>query len=450
MANQRVKDMTVGSPMKLILSFMVPLIFGLLFQQFYSMVDTMVVGRFLGVDALAGVGSTGAINFLVLGFCNGLCSGFAIPVAQKFGQKDFDSLRRYVGNTIWLASGCALVVTVLTTVLCRRILTWMNTPAETFQYAYDYIFLIFLGIPGIMLYNLLSGILRSLGDSRTPLIFLIISSLTNVVLDVVFIVPLRMGVSGAAWATVLSQLLSGGLCLLYMIRHYPILHLSREELRPVWRFQRHLLMMGVPMGLQFSITAIGSTMLQTAVNGLGKGVMAAVTAGGKVSNFCTCPFDALGTTVATFTGQNVGAGKLDRVRKGVRASVILGAVYSVLSLGILYLWGAPLSQLFLDSSEVEVIAMSREYLVWCAVFYIPLALIFSFRLSIQGMGYSEIAVGAGIFELVARGVFAMLFVPRFGFTAVCLASPAAWVMADVFLIPAYCWCMRKLEKKMAG
>ena len=249
MAKSTVKDLTVGSPMKLILSFMLPLLFGLLFQQFYSMVDTVVVGKFLGVDALAGVGSTGSINFLVLGLCNGVCAGFAIPVAQKFGQKDFEGLRRFVGNMIWLSIAIALVVTLVTTTLCASILRWMDTPEETFAHAYNYIWVIFLGIPATMLYNLLSGIIRSLGDSKTPLVFLILSSLLNVALDVLFIVGFRMGVAGAGWATLLSQLISGLLCLVFIIRRFPLLHLSRDDLRLRKVYALHLMNMGLPMGL---------------------------------------------------------------------------------------------------------------------------------------------------------------------------------------------------------
>ena len=252
------KDLTTGSPMKLILSFMLPLVFGLLFQQVYSMVDTIVVGKFLGVDALAGVGSTGSITFLVLGLCNGVCAGFAIPVAQKFGQRDFDGLRRFVGNMIWLSCVIAAAVTLVTTLLCRQILLWMDTPADTFSYAYDYIFVIFLGIPATMLYNLLSGILRSLGDSKTPLVFLIMCSLLNVALDIVFILTLNMGVAGAGWATLLSQLISGVLCLYFIVKKFPILHLKRDDLRLRKIYVRKLLNMGLPMGLQYSITAIGS------------------------------------------------------------------------------------------------------------------------------------------------------------------------------------------------
>ena len=324
MTNQNAKDLTVGSPMRLLLSFMLPLLLGLLFQQFYSMVDTMVVGKFLGVRALAGVGSTGSINFLVVGMCNGICAGFAIPVAQKFGQRDFDGLRKFVGNMVWLTAVFAAVITLVTTMGCGRILRWMNTPEDTFLFAFDYIFLIFLGIPATMLYNLLSGIIRSLGDSRTPLYFLIFSSLLNVGLDLLFIVVLHMGVSGAGLATLLSQLISGLLCLWYMIKHFPILRMHGSDLRPERNYVTRLLAMGLPMGMQYSITAVGSILLQTAVNSLGAAAMASIAAGSKVSMFCVCPFDAIGSTAATFAGQNIGAGKPERVHSGVRDASILG------------------------------------------------------------------------------------------------------------------------------
>lgn len=447
MTNNRTRDLTVGSPMRLVLSFMLPLTFGLLFQQLYSMVDTMVVGKLLGVEALAGVGSTGSINFLVLGLCNGICAGFAIPVAQKFGQKSYDDLRRFVGNMIWLTASIALAVTLVTTSLCRHVLTWMRTPAEVFSYAYDYIFIIFMAIPATMLYNLLSGIIRSLGDSRTPLMFLILSSVLNVALDLLFIVVFRMGVAGAGWATLLSQLISGVLCLVYMIRRFPILHLSREDLvlRPVYAW--HLLAMGLPMGMQYSITAIGSILLQSAVNGLGASAMAAVTAGSKVSMLCVCPFDAMGTTAATFAGQNLGAGKPERIHQGIRDCTLLGGVYSIVILLALYFGGGEMTRLFLDTgdqaSTAAVIPLSRQFLMTNALFYIPLLFVNLLRFTIQGMGYSELAVLAGVMEMVARAVFGLCLVPWLGFNAVCFASPAAWVMADLFLFPAYYRCLRK-------
>ena len=447
MAKSTVKDLTVGSPMKLILSFMLPLLFGLLFQQFYSMVDTVVVGKFLGVDALAGVGSTGSINFLVLGLCNGVCAGFAIPVAQKFGQKDFEGLRRFVGNMIWLSIAIALVVTLVTTTLCASILRWMDTPEETFAHAYNYIWVIFLGIPATMLYNLLSGIIRSLGDSKTPLVFLILSSLLNVALDVLFIVGFRMGVAGAGWATLLSQLISGLLCLGFIIKRFPLLHLSREDLQFRWVYARHLLNMGLPMGLQYSITAIGSILLQTAVNGLGANAMAAVTAGSKVYMLCACPYDAIGTTAATYAGQNLGAGKPERIHEGVRACTVLGVIYAGVIFLVMYFWGSQLCLMFLDTKDLSAVAaigsLSRQFLLTQLAFFVPLLFVNLLRFTIQGLGFSEFAVFAGVFEMVARGVFGLCLVPWLGFPAVCFASPAAWVMADLFLFPAYFRCLKK-------
>lgn len=447
-------DLTVGSPMKLILGFMMPLFLGLLFQQFYSMVDTMVVGKFLGVEALAGVGSTGSINFLVLGLCNGICAGFAIPVAQKFGEKDYDGLRKFVGNMIWLGTGIALLVTVTTVTLCRRILLWMHTPEEVFLHAYRYILIIFLGIPAIMLYNLLSGIIRSLGDSRTPLYFLILSSLLNVGLDVVFIVTFHMGVAGAGWATLLSQLVSGLLCLLYMAKRLPVLKLNREDLTYRPEFARRLLVMGLPMGLQYSITAIGSILLQTAVNGLGASIMAAVTAGSKVHALFCCPIDAMGTTAATFAGQNLGAGKPQRVHLCVKDCTLLGCCYAVFILLCTYFWGGDMTRLFLDSREPEAAAeiaeLSHQFLVCCAAFNLPLMFVNLLRFTIQGLGYSELAVAAGVLEMVARGVFGVCLVPLLGFWAVCFANPAAWIMADLFLFPAYFRCLKKSGWKREG
>lgn len=444
MSSHHTKDLTVGSPMKLIIGFVTPLLLGMLFQQFYNMVDTMVVGKFLGVDALAGVGSTGSINFMLLGFCMGVCSGFAIPVAQKFGQQDYDGLRRIVGNSIWLGAAVAAVMTLATTVLCRNILIWMKNPAETFQYAYDYIFIIFLGIPASMLYNLLSGIIRSLGDSKTPLLFLIFSSILNVILDLVLILVFKMGVAGASIATVLSQLISGILCLVFMIKRFPILHLSRDDLKLRSTECKILLSMGLPMGLQYSITAIGSTLLQTAVNDLGSTAMAAMTAGNKLSLFLVVPLDAIGTAAATYVGQNVGAGKLDRIHEGTKASAIIGIIYSLLVFLLVYLWGDLVLALFVDSGETAIIRMGHQFLITISSFYIALLFVNLLRFSIQGMGFSNYAILAGVFEMIARGSLALLLVPQFGFDAVCFASPAAWIMADMFLVPMYFYGMKRL------
>ena len=252
------KDLTKGSPVRLILGFAIPLLAGMLFQQLYSFVDTMIVGRFLGVTALAGVGATGSINFLVLGFCMGICSGFAIPVAQRFGAHEESRMREFVANGAWLAIGFSVVITVFTVVYCRDILTLMNTPKDCFEEAYRYIVVIFAGIPCTFLYNLLSGYLRSLGDSKTPLFFLILSSVLNVALDLLLILVFHMGVLGASLATVISQGVSGLLCLLWIAVRFPILHITREEWRVRGKRMTELCAYGVPMGLQYSITAIGS------------------------------------------------------------------------------------------------------------------------------------------------------------------------------------------------
>lgn len=445
MAKSTTKNMTQGNPTKLILGFALPMLLGYLFQQFYSMVDTIIVGQWLGVSSLAAVGSTGSINFMIIGFCMGVCSGFAIPVAQRFGSGDYSSLRKFVANSVWVSIVFAVIMTGLVCYFCMDILELMHTPADIIQEAYDYIFIIFLGIPVTYLYNLLSGIIRSLGDSRTPVYFLVLSSVMNILLDIVTISVWHMGVKGPAWATVISQAVSGILCLVYMIKKFEILRIKREE----WVFERQyvrtLCSMGVPMGLQYSITAIGSVILQTAVNGLGSMAVAAVTAGNKVSIFFCCPYDALGGTMATYAGQNVGAKKLDRVHSGIKSATIIGILYSVVAFVVLVLFGKQLALLFLDANETGIIGQVYELLVIVSAFYILLTIVNVFRFCIQGMGFSTFAILAGVCEMVGRAVVGFGLVPYFGYTAVCFASPAAWVLADAFLIPAYFLCIKKLR-----
>ena len=329
--------MTSGSPAKLIFGFAIPMFLGLLFQQFYSMVDTLIVGKFLGVNPLAGVGSTTSLNFMVLGFCMGVCNGFAIPVAQMFGAKEEHRLRRYVTNGAWLCIVFSIVMTLVVVAVCRPVLVLMQTPEEIFEYAYVYIVIVFWGIPCTFLYNILAAIIRSLGDSKTPVIFLAISSGINIVLDLVFVLVFDMGVEGPAIATVLAQGISGIICLWYMYRKFPVLHASREEWRPEFSYMGKLCYIGIPMGLQYSVTAIGTLVLQAAVNGLGAAVVAGVTAGQKINAFIQCPLEALGQTMAPYAGQNMGAEKYDRIGKGLKSAVGMGFAVSVLCSGDL-LW----------------------------------------------------------------------------------------------------------------
>ncbi len=448
MASNTTKDMTSGSTMKLILGFAVPLLMGMLFQQVYSLVDTIIVGRFLGVSALAAVGATGSINFLIVGFCQGICNGFALPVAQRFGAKDYDGLRKYVGNSAVLSIIFGGAITLITVIACRPILELMQTPADIIDLSYHYIVVIFAGIPAIMLYNILSAYLRSLGDSITPVIFLVLSAGLNIGLDLLFIVTFHWGVFGAAFATVLSQAVSGILCLILIIKKFDLLHLKREDWKLDWGYSRYLLIMGLPMGLQYSITAIGSVILQASVNTLGSTAVASMTAGSKISMFVVCPFDALGSTMATFGGQNVGAGRLDRLGRGLRSAVILGAIYSALILVVLIFFGRDLILLFVSAKEAAVIAQAKQFLVTNAAFYLMLALVNIVRFLIQGMGFSGFAVFAGVFEMVARTLVGLVFVPIFGFTAACSANPLAWIFADCFLIPAFFHCRKKLQNAM--
>ena len=443
------KDMTQGHPGRLILGFAVPLLFGNLFQQFYNLMDTLIVGKFLGVTQLAAVGATGSVNFLIIGFCTGICSGFAIPISQKFGAKDESGMRRYIANSIWVSAAFTAVLTVLAVALCRTILVWMKTPADIIDDSYAYIGVIFAGIPVTILYNLTSAIIRSMGDSKTPVIFLVLAALLNIVLDLFCILALHMGVAGAAVATVISQAVSGVCCLVYMRKKYGILRMSREELRFSPRMAGRLIVMGVPMGLQYSVTAIGSVVLQSAVNALGSMAVASVTAAGKISMFFCCPFDALGATMATFAGQNAGAGKPDRIRRGLRAGNLFGIVYAAAAFAFLAAAGGSVALLFVDSSETEILKNVQMMLTANGAFYIALVFVNNVRFLIQGIGYSGLAIFSGASEMVARAVAGFLLVPVFGFSAVCFANPLAWVMADLFLIPAYFFLMKRTERELA-
>ena len=442
-----VKDMTNGSPSKHILGFAVPMLFGMLFQQFYNLVDTIIVGKTLGVEALAGVGATGSINFMIIGFCMGVCNGFVIPVAQCFGAKKPADLRKYVFNGYICSIVFAIVLTLASVIFCRRILIIMNTPADIIDHAYNYIVVIFIGIPTVFLYNMVSGVIRSLGDSKTPVVFLVLSSIINVVLDFFLILVCKMGVAGAGWATVTSQLISGLTCLIYMYKKYDILKGDKSERVLDRRFITNLCMNGVPMGLQYSITAIGSTILQAAVNTLGSTYVAAMTAGSKMFNFTCCPFDALGSTMATYAGQNVGAAKIKRLGQGVRSAMIIGSVYSVLSLIALYFTTDYIALLFVNASETTIIALTRQFILASACFYIPLTGVNVVRFCIQGMGFSVFAISAGILEMIGRAFAAIILNPNIGFMGACLASPIAWIAADAFLFPAFIHCAKKLNAR---
>ncbi len=443
-----VKELTEGSPMKLIIGFALPMFFGLLFQQFYSMVDTMIVGRYLGVDPFAGVGSTGSLNFIVIGFCTGFCSGFAVLVAQRFGARDYRGLRKMVANSIWLSVIFGVILTALMIVFCKPLLRLMNTPDNIFNYAYIYIVIIFAGIPCTILYNITAAIIRALGDSKSPIIFLAISSILNIALDYVFIVNFGMNVEGAALATVISQGVSGIICVFFMKKRFDILKMEQGDMKPELSYMVSLSGVGIPMGLQYSITGIGSVVLQTAVNGLGSLYVASMAAGVKISMLLMCPLDALGQTMAPYAGQNVGAGKIERVEKGLKSASICGFVVSIIMIGVVLLFRNQLIMLFMDEENGEVLKLAGRFLIINVAFYFLLTLVNTVRFTIQGMGYSSFAVIAGIFEMAARSLAGAILVPIFGFTGACVASPMAWLFADIFLIPAFFFCRNRLKRAL--
>lgn len=438
-------DMTTGSCLQKIMVFFVPMMLGTLFQQLYNMADTIIVGKCLGLKTLAAVGATSSLNFMIIGFCTGICSGFAIPAAQMYGARKLSDLRRFVANSLWLSLIFAVGITLWMLFLCKQIMTWMGTPYDIYDDAVAYIRIVILGIPAIFLYNLTAGIIRSLGDSRTPLFFLILSSVLNIILDIVFIVGLHFGVSGAAAATVISQFFSGAACLAVMKNKFPILQITREEWSFHWKYSKVLLKIGLPMGLQYSITAIGSVILQTAVNSLGSQYVACVTAGTKVSTLLCCPYDAMGSTMATYAGQNTGAGKYKRIITGLKSCIIVGVIYSLLACVCIFCFGDKMAGLFINKPEPALLGKIHLFLKVNSLGYFLLFLVNVVRYTIQGMGYSFAAIFAGVCEMLIRAVVAFVFVPLLGYIAVCSANPAAWLAADAFLIPMFVICFRRLS-----
>lgn len=439
------RDMTTGSPLKSILRFCVPLLIGNLFQQFYNLADSILVGRILGLNAFAAVGTTGALSFLILGFATGSCSGLAIPIAQSFGAGDLEGVRRRTAQLVWLGFGITAIIRLICFFWTDDLLRLMNTPAEIFDDAYRYIFIVFMGVGATMLYNLSSAVLRSLGDSRTPLHFLIAAAAVNVILDILFMKYLHFSVEGAAWATVLSQLASGIACLVYMAKKIPVLNLHHDDMKPDWKRICYMAAIGVPMGLQFAITAVGSIILQGAVNGLGAQAVAAVSAASKVHNVVAAPLETCGIAMATYCGQNLGAGQYARIRRGIWSTTAAAMIYCALAFVFNYSAGRGMATLFVSPSEVMILQDVQKYLVIQSVFYPMLAVIFIFRNGLQGMGYSNQAMMAGVSELIARALVSFGLVGSLGFTAVCYANPAAWLFADGVLLVLYVRVMRRLD-----
>ncbi len=441
------KDLTSGNTLKLIISFCIPLIGGAIFQQLYNIVDTMIVGRFVGVNALAAVGSTGSLNFLVIGFALGLTGGFGIPIAQAFGAKNQKLVLNTIMNAVYLCVFFSVVMTLLMHISTYSLLDIMKTPSDIMKDSYDYIIIIFYGLTCTLAYNMLASISRALGDSKTPLLFLFISSVLNVVLDLFMIINLNMGVQGAALATIISQGISAILCLVYMHYKYTNLRFDKESRKINSLIIKKLLRIALPMALQNSITAVGTVILQSAVNTLGSAKVAAITAGQRIQMLFTQPMDMLGATMATFSGQNLGAKKYDRIFKGIKESLTMVVVYGVLILLFMFFFGKYLALLFVDSSEIAIIADTQRFLVINSVFYFTLGILFVTRNTIQGLGKSALTMLAGLAELIARAIVALSLVRYWGFNAILFANPIAWIAADVILIPTIIIILKKIKKE---
>ena len=442
-------DMTVGKPGKLILDFTIPIFIGNIFQQLYSMVDTIIVGKFVGNEALAAVGSCGTLVFLILGFLMGLTAGFTVVTAQHFGAGNMKAMRQSVASASVLSAVLSILMTILSMVFMRQILHLMNTPEDIYAEAYSYIMIICGGIVAQVLYNLLASILRALGNSKIPLYFLIIAALLNIVLDLVLIVGFHQGAAGAAWATVISQGISGILCLIYIIKAVPELHLKLEDWHMNWRLAGWQMRIGIPMAFQFSITAIGTIMVQTALNTLGSLAVASFAAATKIEQVVTQAYMAMGTTMATYCAQNTGAGKMDRVRKGFRSATIMVSIYAVVTGVLLIFFGKYLTILFVKDNLTQVMGMVDIYLRCVSLLFIPLAIVIVYRSGIQGMGFGLLPMMAGVAELVGRGVVSVISGKMGSYTGACLASPVAWVLAGSLLLAMYFYIMKKYEGQKA-
>lgn len=437
-------DMTKGKPAGLIVRFIIPIIIGNIFQQLYSMVDTIIVGRYVGVDALAAVGATGSVMFLIFGFTQGLTTGFTVLTAQRYGAGDRDGMKKSIGSAIVLSAIVTVVMTVLSMSSMDGLLRMMNTPEDIFDMTKSYIMIICAGIVWSVLYNILASILRAIGNSVVPLVLLLVSSLLNVALDYVLIVYGNMGVAGAAYATIISQGVSGVLCLIYIIWKVPTLHIEKRHLILDGQYVRNQLSVGIPMALQFSITAVGTILVQAALNLLGSTVVASYSVSCKVEQLVTQPFGAMGVTMATYCAQNRGINDLDRIKQGVKAANIMSAIYAVVIYVLLYPVLPYAIRLFITENVDMVYGYARTYITICGFFFVALGMIFIFRNALQACGFGFLPMMGGVVELISRSVAAFVAAKLLSYEGVCFANASAWITAGIFLWLAYRVAFKKM------
>ena len=443
------KDMTSGKPIKLIWNFTIPLLIGNLFQQLYNMADTFIVGRTIGVHALASVGSTGSIIFLILGFANGLTAGLAIPLAQRYGAKNYSGVKRSFYVSILISAVVAILLTILSMIFCRQILEVMQTPAEIIDGAYDYLMVIFAGIFSSMAFNLLSNIFRSIGDAKTPLYFLVIACIMNIILDVVFIAGFGMGVEGAGYATVLSQIFSALACIIYIWKKIPILRLNSKDFVAESSDVREHVRISFPMAFQSSIIAIGAIIIQITLNQLGATAVAAYTAAQKIDQVAILPMMSFGVTMVTFVAQNYGAKKCDRIWRGVRDCIKLSLTFAI-SVGIILNVFSPIFiRAFVGVGHEEVVELGAIYFITNGTMYSLLSLLFIYRYTLQGVGKTFTPTVAGIMELCMRAFAAVVLSNLYGYTGATMANPLAWLGSLIPLMIAYYLFKNKFPKEQS-
>ena len=446
MAKEMTKDLTTGSPMKIFIMFSIPILLGNLFQQLYNMVDTIIVGQYLGEEALAAVGTTGCLMFLVLGFANGIAQGFGVMIAQAFGAGNHKQLRHFVALIVVLTILVSLILSLPTTIFSKNLLMLLNVPDNILAMADSYIKVIFAGLILTMAYNVEASILRGVGDSKTPLYFLLLASVLNIILDFVLIVFAKMGTAGAAYATVIGQGVSAVLCFIYMHVKFPLLRLSREDFYYDWDNSKKLLSLGIPMAINYSITAIGTMILQAAINVFGSSVVASYTAASKIINLTTQTMPSLGTTSATYCGQNLGAGKYGRIYKGMRCGFVLCAIVGVLGAVISLIAEPWMISMFIPNPTAEAMGYAHIYLVRACTCMIPLAWIFVYRSAMQGLNQALVPMLCGTVELVSRFLVIAIVSKPFGYSGVCWTDPVCWLVTGVMVLAAYLLWERKFKR----
>ncbi len=438
-------DMTVGSPGRHIIMFTIPLLIGNIFQQFYNMADTLIVGRFLGVDALAAVGSSGSIVFFITGFATGLTSGFSIILSQHYGAGDYEAVKKDFSAAIVMSMGITVVLTIGSLLLSRTFLQMMNTPENIIDEAYEYITIIYAGLFSTILFNLFSNVMRAIGDSKMPLIFLIIACIVNIILDVVFIASFGMGVAGAAYATVIAQVISVICCIWHITKKMELLHLKKSSFQWVKEHVKKQIVMGLSMGFQSSIISIGGIFVQSALNRLGSVYVASYTAAQKIESIAHMPMLSFGLTMGTYVGQNYGARNLSRIKKGVFQCLIMSVTFSIVMGIINMLFGYQMAGIFVPG-ESAVMANAHTYLSISGCLYFVLAILYVIRYSLQGFGKSAVPTFAGIMELIMRAMAAVILSDFMGFKGICWANPLAWIGSCVPLCIAYVCYIRKMNK----